>query len=142
MEALFRFLEGVARPALRFSLAIVLLWIGGLKFVDPTPVVGLLQASLPFLAFPAVVYALGFAEVCAAVALVTGAALRWVGLLCVGLFLGTLTIFVVAPAVSFGDAGFPNLTLAGEFLLKDLVLLAASIAIATQVPVRAHLDAL
>jgi reactive chlorine resistance protein C len=142
MESLFRHLEGLARPALRFSLAIVLLWIGALKFVDPAPVVGLLQASFSFLAFPAVVYLLGCAEVSAALALMAGVALRWVGLVCVGLFLGTLTIFVIAPAVSFGDAGFPNLTLAGEFLLKDLVLLAASITVATQVPARAHLDAI
>ena len=36
-------------PFLRISLAIILAWIGALKFVDPSPVVGLLQASLPFL---------------------------------------------------------------------------------------------
>lgn len=133
MENLFRWAEGFARPALRLSLAVVLLWIGGLKFVDPTPVVGLLEASFPFLAYPGIVYLLACAEVGAAALLIFGVALRWVGLLCVGLFAGTLSIFAIAPAVSFGDAGFPNLTLAGEFLLKDLVLLAASIAVAGSV---------
>ncbi len=47
----------------------------------------------------------------------------------VGLFAGTLLIFVTTPAVSYGDAGFPNLTLAGEFLLKDLVLMAAALTV-------------
>lgn len=140
MEALFRLVEGLARPALRLSLAVVLLWIGALKFVDPTPVVGLLDASFSFLAFPAFVYLLACAEVGAGLLLVAGVALRWVGLLCAGLFAGTLTIFVIAPAVSFGDAGFPNLTLAGEFLLKDLVLLAASFAVTAQVPPRGRLS--
>ena len=107
----------------------VLGWIGALKFVDPTPVVGLLAASFSFLAFPAFVYLLGMAEVAAALLLFAGVAQRWVGLVCVGLFAGTLTIFVTAPAVSYGEVGFPNLSLAGEFLLKDLVLLAASVAV-------------
>jgi uncharacterized membrane protein YkgB len=129
MEPLFGLAERLAPPALRVSLAIVLGWIGALKFVDPQPVVDLLSASFAFLAFPAFVYLLGVAEVAAAALLLSGRAQRWAGLLCVGLFSGTLAIFVIAPAVSFGDAGFPKLTLAGQFLLKDLVLFAASLAV-------------
>jgi uncharacterized membrane protein YkgB len=129
MEPLFRLAERLAAPALRTSLAIVLGWIGALKFVDPQPVVELLSASFAFLAFPAFVYLLGAAELGAAALLVAGVAQRWAGLVCLGLFSGTLAIFVIAPAVSFGEAGFPRLTLAGEFLLKDLVLFAASLAV-------------
>jgi uncharacterized membrane protein YkgB len=125
-----------AGPALRLSLAVVLLWIGALKFVDPTPVVGLLQASFWFLAYPGVVYALGVVEVIAAGLLAFGIAQPLVGLLCMGLFSGTLAIFAIAPGVSFNDAGFPNLSLAGQFLLKDLVLFAASLAVAGLAPLR------
>jgi uncharacterized membrane protein YkgB len=114
---------------LRVSLAVVLAWIGSLKFADPSPVVGLLQASFPFLATNAVVYALGAAELAAAVLVLTGIALPWTGLLLTGLFSGTLAIFLIAPAVTYGGAGFPFLGLAGEFLLKDLVLFAASFAL-------------
>jgi uncharacterized membrane protein YkgB len=134
MEPLFRLAGQASRPALRLSLALILFWIGALKFADPAPVVGLLAASLSFFAFPAFVYALGAVEVAAALALVAGIAPRWVGLLCAGLFAGTLTIFVIAPAVSYGDAGFPSLSLAGQFLLKDLVLMAASLAVAGGAP--------
>jgi uncharacterized membrane protein YkgB len=130
MQALFRLAERVAPASLRLSLAVVLGWIGALKFVDPTPVVGLLQASFSFLAFPGLVYGLGTAEVGAALLLTLGVAQRPLGLLCAGLFSGTLAIFVIAPAVSYGEAGFPNLSLAGQFLLKDLVLFAAGIALA------------
>ena len=113
----------LAGPFLRISLAIILAWIGALKFADPSPVVSLLQASLSFLALPAFVYVLGALEIVTAVLLVTGVALPYAGLLTIGLFAGTLTIFVIAPGVT----GFPFLTLAGQFLLKDLGLMAAAV---------------
>jgi len=90
--------QRIAGPFLRLSLAIILAWIGALKFVDPTPVVGLLQASLPFLALPAFVYLLGTVEIVTAILLVAGIALPYAGLVTIGLFAGTLTIFVIAPA--------------------------------------------
>jgi uncharacterized membrane protein YkgB len=122
----------IAGPFLRLSLAVILAWIGALKFVDPMPVVGLLQASLPFLALPAFVYLLGAVELVTAILLVTGGALPYAGLVTVGLFAGTLTIFVVAPSVT----GFPVLTLAGQFLLKDLGLTAAAVNVIAMQPVR------
>src|SRR5690242_18087634 len=99
--------ETLSNRLLRIALGVVVLWIGALKFVDPTPVVGLLKASLSFLAFPAFVYLLGAVEVIAALWLFSGRALKWAGLLLLGLFAGTLTIFLIAPAVSYGDKGFP-----------------------------------
>jgi uncharacterized membrane protein YkgB len=122
----FPFIKSIAPYFLRFSLAIVLLWIGALKFVDPSPVRMLLSASLPFLAFNTFVYVLGVLEIIAALLLFAGVWLRYVGLLCLILFAGTLTIFVVAPGVS----GIPVLTLAGQFLLKDVVLAAAAVNVA------------
>jgi uncharacterized membrane protein YkgB len=120
----------ISGPFLRFSLAIILAWIGALKFVDPSPVVGLLQASLPFLAFNAFVYLLGSVEIVVAILLASGIALPYVGLATVGLFAGTLTIFGIAPAVT----GFPALTLAGQFLLKDLGLMAAAVNVIAMAP--------
>ena len=119
-------------PFLRFSLAIILAWIGALKFVDPSPVVGLLQASLPFLAFHAFVYLLGSIEIVVAILLITGTAQAYTGIITVGLFLGTLTIFVTAPSVT----NFPTLSLAGQFLLKDLGLMAAAVNVIAMAPVR------
>jgi uncharacterized membrane protein YkgB len=125
-------------PFLRFSLAIILAWIGALKFVDPSPVVGLLQASLPFLAFSAFVYLLGAIEIVTAILLATGIALPYAGLVTVGLFAGTLTIFIIAPGVT----GFPLLGLAGQFLLKDLGLMAAAVNVIAMAPVRQPMPAL
>ena len=122
----------IAGPFLRISLAIILAWIGALKFVDPKPVLDLLQASLPFLALPAFVYLLGAVEIVTAILLVTGIALPYAGLVTIGLFAGTLTIFVIAPGVT----GFPFLGLAGQFLLKDLGLMAAAVNVIAMAPAR------
>jgi uncharacterized membrane protein YkgB len=119
-------------PFLRISLAIILAWIGALKFVDPSAVVGLLQASLPFLAFNAFVYLLGTVEIIVAILLVTGYFQAYAGLITVGLFLGTLTIFVIAPSVT----NFPTLSLGGQFLLKDLGLMAAAVNVIAMAAVR------
>lgn len=129
MEPLFEMARRFARPLLRISLGVILLWIGALKFVDPSPVTSLLEASLPFLAFDAVVYVLGVVELLCALALFANFATRYVAAVLLGLFAGTLLIFLIAPSVSYGEGGFPYLSLAGEFLLKDLVLFAAALAL-------------
>ncbi len=132
MGVVFALIETVAPRFLRYSLAVILIWIGALKFADPSPVVGLLKASLPFLASAGFVYVLGTVEVIVGVALVAGFMLRYAGLVLLGLFAGTLLIFLIAPAVSYGDAGFPLLSLVGQFLLKDLVLFGASLQVIAQ----------
>jgi uncharacterized membrane protein YkgB len=130
MDGLFAVIERSWAPYVRISLAVILLWIGALKFLDPTPIVGLLHASplWSFLATNGFAYGLGALEIVGAVFLLLNRAVRYVGLFVVLLFVGTLSIFVTAPAVSFTSQGFPHLTLAGQFLLKDLGLAAAAIA--------------
>ena len=127
MESVFVLAQRGAGPLLRVSLGLVLLWIAALKFADPSPVRGLLAVSLPFLATNAFVYAVGVLEIVAAGLLFAGVWVRYVGLGLLVLFGGTLTVFLVAPALTYGPHGFPFLTLVGQFLLKDTVLAAAAI---------------
>ncbi len=131
MNKVFAIVERIAFPYLRASLGVVLFWIGALKYFHPAPIVGLLQASFlfRFLATNGFVYVLGTLEIVAAVLLLGNIAVRYVGLLVVLLFVGTLLIFLTAPALTYGTAGFPNLSLAGQFLLKDLVLAGAALAL-------------
>ena len=126
MKTVFQFVERIAPYFLRISLGLVLLWIGSLHLYNPQPIVVLLSMSLPFLAFSAFVYVLGALEVIAGVLLIAGLWVRYVGLLTLVLFAGTLTIFVIAPGVT----GFPLLTLVGQFLLKDVVLASAALSVA------------
>ena len=125
LKALFGLAESLAGPLLRISLGLVLLWIGCIHLVDPQPVVTLLSMSLPFMAFSAVVYVLVALEVIAGILLIAGLWVRYVALLSLALFAGTLTIFVIAPGVT----GFPLLTLMGQFLLKDTILASAAIMV-------------
>jgi uncharacterized membrane protein YkgB len=129
---LISYARRISGPFLRISLAIILAWIGALKFVDPSPVVALLQASLPFLASSAFVYLLGAVEIVVAILLITGYFQAYAGLVTVALFVGTLTIFVITPSVT----NFPTLSLAGQFLLKDLGLMAAAVNVIAMAPVR------
>ncbi len=123
---LFTVAERIAAPLLRISLGVILLWIAALKFHDASPVVGMLHASVfSALASATFVHILGVLEIMAAVLLFIGVGLRYVGLLCLVLFAGTLTIFFTTPSLT----SFPYLTVVGQFLLKDLVLAAASITI-------------
>jgi uncharacterized membrane protein YkgB len=126
MKTVFQFVERIAPYVLRISLGLVLLWIGALHLQNPHSIVVLLSLSLPFLASSAFVYVLGSLEVIAGVLLIAGLWVRYVGLAILVLFAGTLTIFVIAPAVT----GFPILTLTGQFLLKDVVLASAAITVA------------
>ena len=75
-------------------------------------------------------------EVLAALALILGIGVRYVGLLVLALFAGTLTIFVISPGVT----DFPFLNMAGKFLLKDLVLFATTFVViaADYAKVREH----
>jgi reactive chlorine resistance protein C len=131
LDRVFTVVERIWAPLLRVSLAVILIWIGALKFANPASIVALLHASplWSFLATTSFVYLLGVLELVAASFLLTNRAVRYVGLLVVLLFVGTLSIFVTAPAVTFGPPqSFPFLSLAGQFLLKDLGLAAAALA--------------
>ncbi len=138
LDFLFDLSQRIAQPLLRFTMGLVLLWIAGLKFVDPTPVRGMLEASLPIFAFDGFVYSLGVLEIVAAILLFSGVWVRYVGLGLLVLFGGTLTVFLVAPGITYGPHNFPILSLAGQFLLKDTVLAAGAINLVAMDSARAR----
>src|SRR5205823_12601271 len=126
-DSLFDLAQRIGEPLLRFAMGLVLLWIAALKFVDPAPVRGMLEASLPIFASNGFVYSLGVLEILAALLLFAGLWVRYVGLALLLLFGGTLTIFLGAPASTYAPHNFPILSLPGQFLVNDTVLAAAAI---------------
>lgn len=72
---------------------------------------------------------LGVLEVATALALFAGFAVRYVGLFMLVLWAGTLAIFLIIAVAAPAETGFPFLNMAGQFLLKDLVLFAAAIMV-------------
>lgn len=118
-------------PLLRISLGIVFVWFGALKLSNSTPVAELVAHTLPFLPSRLVVPALGGFEVVLGIALLIGRRLEIIALVMVGHLMGTLLVLVTQPDVAFKDRNILMLTMTGEFVVKNLVLIAAGLVIAT-----------
>ena len=114
---------------LRWSLGIVFLWFGLLKALEATPVTSLIEATAPPLAVAPLLCLLTIFEVAAGALLLLGRWTRWVALAVAGHLLGTLLVTLAKPAVAFAPA-FPALSLEGEFVVKNIVLLSAAAALA------------
>jgi len=128
---------------LRWSLVVIFLWFGGMKFtayeangiapfIANSPIMGWLHALF---GIQGASYVIGLLELSTAAALILGAFLPAFSVLGAAMsaatYLITLTFFLTTPGVAEATAGgFPAISaLPGQFLLKDLVLLAASISL-------------
>lgn len=128
---------------LRWALVIVFLWFGGMKFtayeaagiapfIGHSPIMSWLHALF---GIQGASYAIGVIELSTAAALILGAFQPFFSALGAAMsaatYLITLTFFLSTPGVAEPTAGgFPAISAApGQFLLKDLVLLAASLSL-------------
>ena len=122
----------------RYSLVVVFLWIGGMKFtnyeaegirpfVANSPLMSWLYGIFSVAQFSAL---LGVAEI--AVGLLIASRPFWPRVSAAGslaaamMFVGTLSFIVTTPGWE-PTLGFPALSVPGQFLLKDAVLLGASL---------------
>jgi putative oxidoreductase len=131
LQAAAEILTRASLPLLRVSLGVVFIWFGALKFTSSTPVAELIANTVPFLPARWFVPALGAFEVVLGVALLIGRRLGIVALLMVGHLTGTLLVLVTQPQVAFKDGNPLMLTMTGEFVVKNLVLMAAGLVLAT-----------
>lgn len=130
--------------ALRWALVVIFLWLGAMKFtgyeaMSIAPLVShnpLTSWLISAFGVQGTSNLIGTVELATAAALIAGAfngALSFIGGLmsCMTFFI-TLTFFLTTPGVAEPSlGGFPAISvLPGQFLLKDLVLLAASYCIA------------
>lgn len=119
---------------LRISLGVVFIWFGALKVFDASPVAELVAETLSFLPPRTAVLVLGIVEVIIGLGLLTGWAIRVTLLLFFVQMAGTFLIAVIRPDLVFEDGNPLLLTVLGEFLLKNLVLIAGGLAIVATVP--------
>jgi uncharacterized membrane protein YkgB len=131
--AVVGFLREHSVAALRLALALVFVWFGALKIVDRSPVEGLVADTVAFLPGSFVVPAFGVLEVAIGAGLLVGIGLRVVLLLLVLQMLGTFIVFVTQPGESFQDGSPLLLTTTGEFVLKNVVLIAAALTVGATV---------
>ena len=116
--------------ALRLALGSVFLWFGALKIFGNSPVTSLIRETYTFLPVNIFILILGVWEMLIGIGIIVKRALRCVlVLLCVHL-VGTFTAIWFKPSIFFVQ-GFPFcLTVDGEFVIKNLVLITAALVIA------------
>ena len=128
-DFIFNRIRHLGMPSLRVTLAIVFLWFGLLKIFGVSPVVGLIQDTYSFMPTATFIMVLGVWETIIGFGLLFKKCLRVTLVLLWAQMLGTFLSLVFNPSMFF-SAGNPFLlTLEGEYLVKNLVLLSASLAI-------------
>ena len=133
-------LDRAGGALLRYSLVLILAWIGALKFTEfEARGIEPLVASSPFMSWVYDVFSvttfsalLGVLEIAAAALI---AVKPWWptfsmagSVVAVGLFTATLSFLITTPGVFEASAGgFPVLSSTGQFLIKDVALLGISV---------------
>ena len=132
-------LQTAGQVLLRYGLVLILVWIGGMKFtafeaaaIQPLVATSPLMSWLyRFLSVQAVSNLLGIVEISAALMIASrqvSAKLAALGsAMAVVMFLTTLSFLFTLPGWEPQLGGFPGLSSAGGFLVKDLILLGAAL---------------
>jgi uncharacterized membrane protein YkgB len=114
---------------LRVALGIVFVWFGGLKLVPGlSPAEDLVRATVPFLPGHLFVPFLGAWEILIGIGFITGRALRLTVLLLFLQMPGTLSPIFLLPERVFTSFPF-GLTLEGQYIVKNLVLITAALVV-------------
>lgn len=141
-EILIPLLQRWSMPALRFSIAVVFIWFGTLKVLGVSPVVELVGATVYWVDPTWFVPFLGVVEVLLGIGLALGRALRMVLLVLVLQMIGTFLVFLILPEVTHQDGNILILTTEGAYIFKNVVILAAAMAIGSNLEVKhARIDA-
>src|SRR6266849_1766545 len=127
LNALARVLRPVVTPErlLGWSLGIVYLWFGALKLAHLSPVLELIRRTSPLLATAPFFNVLALSELVLGAMLLAGVWKRWTAASAMMHLIGTFSVVFSSPQTAF-QPSFPILTMEGEFVVKNLVLLAAA----------------
>ncbi len=131
-SAIVGFHEEHGLTLLRWTLAIVFIWFGALKVIDRSPVAALVSATVYWLPADFFVRFLGVWELAIGVGLLFGVGMRIVLLLFFLQMAGTFLVFLTQPDEAF-DSNPLLLTTLGEFVVKNLVLIAAGLVLGATV---------
>ena len=122
-----------ATTLLRWSMGIIFIWFGALKLVPGlSPADGLIRASMWFWPMDYFIPFLAFWEIAIGVGFLVGYGMRVTILLLFLQMFGTLTPLVLTPHLVWTSFPF-GLTLEGQYIIKNLVLMSAAVAIGSSV---------
>jgi uncharacterized membrane protein YkgB len=128
-EKVVRFMSSYAILIIRISLGIVFVWFGLLKVMGTSPVYDLASHVVYWLPPELFVPILGIWEMAIGIGLLLGKALRVVLSLLFLQLAGTFLVLVMRPETAFQGGNPLLLTMEGEFVVKNLVLIAAGLAV-------------
>jgi uncharacterized membrane protein YphA (DoxX/SURF4 family) len=123
-------LRRVSLPLLRCALGVVFVWFGVLKVVGASPAAGFVAGTLPWFDPAWLVPALGLFEMAVGVAVALGRFLVLVCVVLAGHLTGTFLSLFMQSEVTFQHGNPLLLTMSGEFVVKNLVLVAAVLVLA------------
>ena len=129
-ELLLNFLRRWSITALRLSLGSIFLWFGALKIFGSSPVAALIQETYTFVPVGVFMLILGVWEMVIGIGIILKRALRSVLILLGVHLVGTFTAILFNPSIFFVRGVPLCLTVDGEFVMKNLVLITAALVIA------------
>jgi putative oxidoreductase len=125
-------LRRISLPLLRCAFGVVFFWFGALKVVGVSPVGDFVAGTLPWFDRAWLLPALGLFEMAIGVGMIAGRALFLVCAILVGHLAGTFLSLIMQFDQTF-QGGNPLLLAAdGEFVMKNLVLIAAALVLAAR----------
>lgn len=127
-----RFMEVVGVPFLRVGIGVVFIWFGALKPLGLSPAENLLSATVYWWTPEVVVPVIGYWEVLIGVFFLIPPLTRLAILLLAPQMVGTFLPLVLLPGVCWDV--FPlGLTLEGQYIVKNLVVIGAALVIGSRV---------
>jgi uncharacterized membrane protein YkgB len=113
---------------LRFSIGIIFIWFGALKLIPGmSPAADLIQATMPFLPGALLLFVLATWEILIGVGFISGRFTRMTLFLLLPQMAGTALPLFLLPDRVF--TSFPGLTLEGQYIIKNLVLISAALVV-------------
>ena len=129
---IIRFMDVVGIPFLRVGVGVVFIWFGALKPLGLSPAEELLAATVYWWTPELVVPAIGYWEVLIGIAFLIPSMTRVAIFLLAPQMAGTFLPLVLLPEVVW--TSFPlGLTLEGQYIIKNLVVIGAALVIGSRV---------
>lgn len=128
---LIQTLNRFSLPVLRLSLGVIFIWFGALKPLGDSPANDVIIKTVYWFDPDIFIPILGFWEIAIGICLLVNPLTR------LGLFLlalqmpGTFLPLILRPEICFVDIPF-NLTLEGQYIIKNLVLIGAAIVVGSR----------
>ena len=133
------FMDKYGRFFLRISLAIVFIWFGALKFLGMSPAEELVERTVYWFQPDIFVPVLGWWEVAIGIGLLIRPLIRVALLLLFLQMPGAMLPLILLPDVCYTQ--FPlGLTLEGQYIIKNLILISAALVVGGTVRRKSHSD--